>query len=83
MTEHLKISPSPDDIASAVLQQFSSLPAKYKPSKGPNGMFNWVPLSGIVIEKGTFSPFFFFWKNAIHLIANNQEDRSISCVALA
>jgi tRNA-specific adenosine deaminase 1 len=40
-----------DAIASAVLEQFQKLPAKRKPAIRDNGLHEWVPLSGIVLEK--------------------------------
>jgi tRNA-specific adenosine deaminase 1 len=42
---------SGDAIAAAVLEQFERLPAKRKPAVRHNGLHEWVPLSGIVIEK--------------------------------
>ncbi|KAL8996250.1 MAG: hypothetical protein Q9169_004181 [Polycauliona sp. 2 TL-2023] len=40
-----------DGIASAVLETYNSLPAKYKPVKATDEFFQWVPLSGIVAIK--------------------------------
>ncbi|KAH8661914.1 adenosine deaminase/editase [Xylariales sp. PMI_506] len=40
--------PTPDDIATLVLQHFAQLPAKRKPLVRDNGMHEWVPLSAIV-----------------------------------
>ena len=40
----------PDAIASAVLGEFRKLPAKRKPAVRDNGLREWVPLSGIVVE---------------------------------
>ncbi|KAH6630448.1 adenosine deaminase/editase [Chaetomium sp. MPI-SDFR-AT-0129] len=37
-------------IASVVLEEFKKLPAKRKPSVRDNGIREWVPLSGIVVE---------------------------------
>jgi tRNA-specific adenosine deaminase 1 len=42
---------SADAIAAAVLAQFAKLPAKRKPAVRDNGLHEWVPLSGIVLEK--------------------------------
>lgn len=42
-----------DSIAEKVLEVFDSLPKSSKPVKDGNGVFNWVPLSGIVISSGT------------------------------
>lgn len=38
-------------IAEAVLTQFSKLPAKRKPKVRDNGLYEWVPISGIVAER--------------------------------
>jgi tRNA-specific adenosine deaminase 1 len=43
-----------DDIAQTVLDQFRKLPAKRKPAVRDNGLWEWVPLSGIVV-RGTYS----------------------------
>lgn len=39
-----------DDVASAVLSEFTRLPKKRKPQIRPSGLKEWVPLSGIVAE---------------------------------
>ncbi|KAK1780492.1 adenosine deaminase/editase [Copromyces sp. CBS 386.78] len=39
-----------DAIASAVLEEFSKLPAKRKPSVRDNGLHEWVPMAGIVAK---------------------------------
>ncbi|KAL8705590.1 MAG: hypothetical protein Q9201_001277, partial [Fulgogasparrea decipioides] len=44
-----------DTIAEAVLETYDSLSAKYKPVKPTEDFFQWVPLSGIVVVKGTSS----------------------------
>ncbi|KAI0999772.1 hypothetical protein K3495_g8429 [Podosphaera aphanis] len=41
----------PDDIARAVLTEFESWPQKRKPQQRSNGAKEWVPLSGIVIQR--------------------------------
>lgn len=41
-----------DRIATCVLEAFEALPAKCKPVEATAGIFQWVPLSGIVIIKG-------------------------------
>ncbi|KND87408.1 tRNA-specific adenosine deaminase 1 [Tolypocladium ophioglossoides CBS 100239] len=40
-----------DLIARAVISQFNKLPAKRKPAIRGNGLHEWVPLSGIVVEQ--------------------------------
>jgi tRNA-specific adenosine deaminase 1 len=42
-----------DAIAEAVQQQFDKLPQKRKPQDRDNGVWEWVPLSGIVAQ-GTY-----------------------------
>ncbi|KAK0390926.1 hypothetical protein NLU13_0429 [Sarocladium strictum] len=42
---------SADAIAAVVLAQFAKLPSKRKPAVRDNGLREWVPLSGIVLEK--------------------------------
>lgn len=42
-----------DAIASAVLEEFSKLPAKRKPSVRDNGLHEWVPMAGIVAKGDT------------------------------
>ncbi|OCL08391.1 hypothetical protein AOQ84DRAFT_340437 [Glonium stellatum] len=44
---------SADAIADCVLSTFDSLPAKRKPRQRDDGAREWVPLSGIVLSKGT------------------------------
>ncbi|OAA72214.1 tRNA-specific adenosine deaminase [Cordyceps fumosorosea ARSEF 2679] len=45
-----------DVVAEAVLAQFDKLPAKRKPKVRENGLHEWVPISGIVVEKdGNFT----------------------------
>jgi len=44
---------SEDDIVAAVLRNFEALPASFKPHNRGNGNQEWVPLSGIVITRGT------------------------------
>jgi hypothetical protein len=44
---------SGDEIASCVLETFRKLPAKGKPRQRPNGSREWVPLSGVVLAKGS------------------------------
>lgn len=39
-------------IATCVLEAFEALPARCKPVEATAGVFQWVPLSGIVIMKG-------------------------------
>lgn len=41
-----------DEVASIVLDLFSKLPAKRKPSIRDNGTREWVPLAGIVARHG-------------------------------
>jgi hypothetical protein len=41
-----------DEIAKCVLETFDSLPAKGKPLQRSDGIKEWVPLSGIVLESG-------------------------------
>jgi hypothetical protein len=38
----------PDAVADAVITQFEKLPNKRKPHVRSNGVYEWVPLSGIV-----------------------------------
>ncbi len=42
-----------DNIIEAVLSKFEALPARCKPQNRGNGIQEWVPLSGIVITRGT------------------------------
>jgi tRNA-specific adenosine deaminase 1 len=43
----------PDDIAKCVFEAFDKLPAKCKPLQTSNpSKREWVPLSGIVLERG-------------------------------
>lgn len=42
-----------DEIASCVLETFHKLSAKRKPLQRPDGSREWVPLSGIVLAKGS------------------------------
>ena len=42
-----------DSVVEKVLEVFDELPQSSKPVKDSNGIFNWVPLSGIVIGSGT------------------------------
>lgn len=44
---------SGDEIAACVLDTFRKLPAKRKPLQRPNGSREWVPLSGVVLAKGS------------------------------
>lgn len=39
-----------DYVARTVLDQFQKLPAKRKPCVRDNGLHEWVPLSGLVVE---------------------------------
>lgn len=39
-----------DAIASVVLEEFRKLPAKRKPTVRDNGLREWVPLSGVVVQ---------------------------------
>jgi len=48
-----KMSASPDEIADCVLSAFDALPAKRKPREREDGTREWIPLSGIVLQKGT------------------------------
>ncbi|KAI9734426.1 MAG: hypothetical protein M1818_006814 [Claussenomyces sp. TS43310] len=41
-----------DAIAEAVLRQFAKLPAKRKPQSRGDGIQEWVPLSGVVVQDG-------------------------------
>jgi len=43
----------PDEVANCVLSAFNALPAKRKPRKREDGSREWVPLSGIVLSRGT------------------------------
>lgn len=47
------IAISGDEIASCVLDTFRKLPAKRKPLQRPDGSREWVPLSGVVLAKGS------------------------------
>ena len=40
-----------DQVARIVISQFNKLPPRRKPTIRGNGLHEWVPLSGIVIEK--------------------------------
>jgi len=40
-----------DLISEAVLGQFDKLPSKRKPQARDNGVHEWVPLSGIVVQQ--------------------------------
>jgi hypothetical protein len=42
-----------DEVAACVLETFRKLPAKRKPLQRPDGSREWVPLSGIVLAKGS------------------------------
>ena len=42
-----------DDIARLVLDKFDALPRKQKPQRRATGAQEWIPLGGIVLEKGT------------------------------
>lgn len=42
-----------DAVAEAVLQTYDALPRKCKPVEATADFFQWVPLSGIVVVKGT------------------------------
>jgi len=42
-----------DRIAELVCAQFEKLPAKSKPTNSEDGTRGWVPLSGIVLLRGT------------------------------
>lgn len=39
-----------DAIAFVVLEEFSKLPSKRKPSVRDNGLYEWVPMAGIVAK---------------------------------
>ena len=41
-----------DTIANDVLNVYESLPIKYKPRQRENGVKEWVPLAGIVLNQG-------------------------------
>jgi len=47
-------SVSADAIADCVLSAFATLPEKRKPRRRDDGAFEWVPLSGIVLARGTY-----------------------------
>lgn len=47
------MSVSGDVVVEAVLQTYNALPRKYKPVEATADFFQWVPLSGIVVVKGT------------------------------
>lgn len=51
----LEMVASEDNIVEAVLGKFEALPARCKPQNRGNGIQEWVPLSGIVITRGTTS----------------------------
>jgi len=53
MNIEVTMTASPDDIAECVLSRFDSLPAKRKPRDREDGGREWVPLSGIVLSRGT------------------------------
>jgi hypothetical protein len=42
-----------DDIASCILNAFDKLPSKFKPLHGVTTINEWVPLSGVVLQRGT------------------------------
>jgi tRNA-specific adenosine deaminase 1 len=42
----------PDAIAGCVLDTFDNLPPKRKPQQRSDNVREWVPLSGIVVERG-------------------------------
>jgi tRNA-specific adenosine deaminase 1 len=46
-------SPRPSRIASLVHAHFDALPARCKPQTREDGSKEWIPLSGIVVVKGT------------------------------
>jgi hypothetical protein len=46
---------SPDAIAECVLDAFDKLPEKRKPRPRNDGAREWVPLSGIVLSKGSYA----------------------------
>ena len=47
------MAPSADAIADCVLSTFDRLPEKRKPRLRSDGAREWVPLSGIVLDKST------------------------------
>jgi hypothetical protein len=50
-----QMTPAPDAIADCVLAAFDQLPARRKPRPRGDGEKEWVPLSGIVLAKGTIT----------------------------
>lgn len=50
------MKPDADAIADCVLSTFERLPDKRKPRLRSDGSREWVPLSGIVLVKGDFTP---------------------------
>lgn len=50
------MSPDADAIADCVLSTFEHLPDKRKPRLRSDGSREWVPLSGIVLVQGDFTP---------------------------
>jgi len=48
---------SGNDIADVVLKQFDSWEKKRKPLVRPNGVREWVPLSGIVAQGSVYKSF--------------------------
>ena len=49
------MTPAPDAIADCVLATFDQLPARRRPRPRGDGEREWVPLSGIVLAKGTIT----------------------------
>ncbi len=42
-----------DAVANAVIKRFDALPAKSKPAVQVGEVHHWVPLSGIVVSRGS------------------------------
>lgn len=49
------MTPTADAVAHCVLAAFEKLPDKRKPRPRNDGSREWVPLSGIVLSRGTYS----------------------------
>ncbi|KAK3078384.1 hypothetical protein LTS18_007641 [Coniosporium uncinatum] len=61
----------PDEVAGCVLSAFNALPAKRKPRQREDGAREWVPLSGIVLSKGTIP------------VHTTEDGGKLTCAALA
>jgi hypothetical protein len=73
---------SEDDIVEAVLGKFEALPARCKPQNRGNGNQEWVPLSGIVITRGTTS-YQCSMRRTFLIRSFRKDDDEPTCISLA